>query len=53
LVSRLTEQLSDPATYAKGGENVAQLQRDLDAAKRDTERLMQRWEELESKRSES
>jgi ATP-binding cassette subfamily F protein uup len=53
LVARLTEQLSDPATYAKGGENVAQLQRNLDSAKRDTEQLMQRWEELESKRSES
>jgi ATP-binding cassette subfamily F protein uup len=51
-VTQLTGQLSDPATYAGGGENVAQLQRDLESAKRDAEKLMQRWEELETKRSE-
>ena len=46
------QQLSDPATYASGGVNVTQLQRDLEAAKPAVERLMQRWEQLESKRSE-
>ena len=51
-VKELMQQLSDPATYASGGVNVTQLQRDLEAAKPAVERLMQRWEQLESKRSE-
>jgi ATP-binding cassette subfamily F protein uup len=51
-VKELMQQLSDPATYASGGANVTQLQRDLEVAKPAVERLMQRWEELESKRSE-
>ena len=48
-VTRLTERLSDPATYAGGGTAIAELQRDLENAKREVERLMQRWEELETK----
>lgn len=50
-VNELMQQLSDPGTYASGGPNVTQLQRDLEAAKPAVERLMHRWEELESKRS--
>jgi ABC transport system ATP-binding/permease protein len=51
-VNELMQQLSDPTTYASGGTNVTQLQRDLEAAKPAVERLMKRWEELESKRNE-
>jgi len=52
-VAELTRQLSDPKTYASQGAAVAQLQRDLDTAKLEVERLMQRWEVLETKRSEA
>jgi len=50
-VSSLTERLSDPATYADGGKEVGALQVALEKAKAETERLMLRWEELESKRA--
>jgi ATP-binding cassette subfamily F protein uup len=52
-VAKLMQELSDPSTYATRGAAVAQLQRDLDAAKVEVEHLMQRWEVLESKRSEA
>jgi ATP-binding cassette subfamily F protein uup len=50
-VSSLTEQLSAPGTYENGAD-VRPLTDALEAAKADVERLMQRWEELELKRSE-
>jgi len=48
--SKLTERLSDPATYAVGGKDVGMLQIALEKAKAETEHLMARWEELENKR---
>jgi hypothetical protein len=42
--------LGDPSTYAGGG-SVVTVQRELDAARADAERLTARWEELEVKRS--
>jgi ATP-binding cassette subfamily F protein uup len=49
-VSALTTKLGDPATYA-GGSDVAALNRELEAARAEAERLTARWEELETKRS--
>jgi ATP-binding cassette subfamily F protein uup len=49
-VSAITAKLGDPATYA-GGTDVAALNRDLEAARAEAERLTARWEELETKRS--
>ncbi|MGA8892784.1 MAG: ABC-F family ATP-binding cassette domain-containing protein [Anaeromyxobacteraceae bacterium] len=40
--------LSDPATYQRGGEGVAALRAELEAAAAETERLYARWQELES-----
>ena len=53
LVSSLMGKLGDPSTYAGGGggEEIAKLQRELDAARAAAERLTARWEELEVKRS--
>ena len=50
LVSSLQGKLGDPATYAGGG-SVVTVQRELDAARAEAERLTARWEELEVKRS--
>ena len=52
-VAQITQQLADPATYADGGNAVSELQRTLDAAKCEAEQLIQRWETLETKRSEA
>jgi ABC transport system ATP-binding/permease protein len=49
-VAALTAKLGDPATYAAGGD-VQALNRQLQAARDQAERLTARWEELESKRS--
>jgi hypothetical protein len=43
--------LGDPTTYAGGGGDVVKLQRELDHARAEAERLTARWEELEVKRS--
>jgi hypothetical protein len=43
--------LGDPSTYTAGGSEVVSLQRELEAAKADAQRLTARWEELEVKRS--
>jgi len=51
VVLTLNARLSDPATYAAGGKEVIELQAALDKAKADTERLMARWEVLETKRT--
>ncbi len=50
-VTMLEARLSDPATYAQGGKDVVELQGALREAKAETERLMARWEALESKRA--
>jgi ABC transport system ATP-binding/permease protein len=51
LVSSLMGKLGDPSTYAGGGNEAASVQRELEAAKADAQRLTARWEELEVKRS--
>ena len=48
-VAATTARLSDPATYTRGGTEVAELRRELDTAKSQVERLTARWEELENK----
>jgi len=50
-VFALQARLSNPATYADGGKEVSALQAALEAEKAEVERLMARWEALESKRS--
>jgi ATP-binding cassette subfamily F protein uup len=50
-VFALQARLSNPATYADGGKEVSALQAALEAEKAEVERLMARWEELESKRA--
>ena len=49
-VAALSERLGDPSTYAGGVTDVSQITRDLEAAKHELEALMQRWEELETKK---
>jgi ATP-binding cassette subfamily F protein uup len=51
LVSSLMGKLGDPSTYAGGGSDVVSVQRELDHARAEADRLTQRWEELEVKRS--
>jgi ATP-binding cassette subfamily F protein uup len=48
-IATLATTLADPKTYAGGGGDAAQLSAKLDVAREEVERLMQRWEELESK----
>ncbi len=52
-VSELNQQLSNPATYAGGGQEVARVTALLDAAKSQAEKLTLRWEELELKQEEA
>jgi ATP-binding cassette subfamily F protein uup len=49
-VLALTAKLGDPGTYASGAD-VQALNRDLQAARDEAQRLTARWEELEIKRS--
>jgi len=49
-ISGLNGQLGDPATYSSGAD-VTALNRDLEAARAEADRLTARWEELEVKRS--
>ena len=46
-VAQLEAQLSDPATYAGGGEEIGTLARELEQARQAVDDLMKRWEELE------
>jgi len=46
----LESRLADPSVYAAGGDAVKTMLRDLDAAKAEVERLIARWEDLESRR---
>jgi ATP-binding cassette subfamily F protein uup len=48
-VAALTSSLGDPSTYA-GGVDVVALNRILQSAREEAERLTARWEELETKR---
>jgi ATP-binding cassette subfamily F protein uup len=50
-VAELTEKLADPATYTGGREAIADVKKQLDAAKAALEGKMARWEELELKKS--
>lgn len=52
-VSELNEQLSNPATYAAGGQEITRITGLLDAAKAEAEKLTLRWEELELKQEEA
>ncbi len=49
-VADLTEQLSDPALYATRGEEVASLVAAQEEARVEVERLLARWEALETKK---
>jgi ATP-binding cassette subfamily F protein uup len=49
-VARIEARLSDPATYEAGTDLGRTLTDDLPKARAEVERLMARWEELESKR---
>jgi ATP-binding cassette subfamily F protein uup len=51
LVGELTARLGDPATYANGASDVPTLNRQLDEARAEAERLTLRWEELETRRA--
>ncbi|HET9952864.1 MAG TPA: ABC-F family ATP-binding cassette domain-containing protein [Polyangiaceae bacterium] len=51
LVTELTHQLSDPAAHSGGGSRAAEILKQLDATKLEVERLMARWEELETRKS--
>jgi len=52
-VNELNEQLSNPATYAGGGQEVSRVTALLEAAKAEAERLTLRWEELALKQEEA
>jgi len=49
-VVELTEVLGDPASYADSGTDIQQTTANLDAARVEVDRLMARWEELETKK---
>ncbi len=49
-VVELTRLLGDPSSYAGGGADIQKIAVDLDAARGEVERLMGRWEELETKK---
>ncbi len=50
-VAGLTAKLGDPSIYAGGNAEVAAVNRELEAARAESERLTARWEELETKRA--
>jgi ABC transport system ATP-binding/permease protein len=49
-IRELMSKLSNPATYAAGGHAVPEINDALAASKAELDRLMQRWEELETKK---
>ena len=51
--STLEQKLSDPDTYKREGDAVAELQRAFDGARAEIERLTERWEVLEFRKTES
>jgi len=48
-VATLEARLADPATYRDGGREVATLDAELRVARAEAARLLERWEELETK----
>jgi ATP-binding cassette subfamily F protein uup len=50
LAATLAAKLGDPATYASGAD-IPALNRELEAARAEAERLTARWEELETKKN--
>ncbi len=50
-VAALEQRLSDPATYATGGREAADLAAQLEQAKLEVDRRIERWEELETKKA--
>ncbi|HEY1696070.1 MAG TPA: ABC-F family ATP-binding cassette domain-containing protein [Polyangiaceae bacterium] len=50
-VTEVEGKLADPELYAKRGSEVASLQAELAAAKREAAKLVARWEELEQKKA--
>jgi ATP-binding cassette subfamily F protein uup len=51
-LAEVTEQLSDPALYATRGEEVAALVAAQEAGRAEVERLLARWEALETRKAE-
>ena len=51
-VADLEGQLADPALYLTGGGQAGPLAAELEAAKKELEKRVARWEELETKRAE-
>jgi ATP-binding cassette subfamily F protein uup len=49
----LEKRLSDPETYKRDGDAVAELQAAFDEAREEVETLTARWEELESRKAEA
>jgi ATP-binding cassette subfamily F protein uup len=49
-IAEHTRALSDPGTYAAGGQDVRAVSAALEAARAELELAMQRWEELETKK---
>jgi len=49
VVADLQARLADPETYQRPREEVATIQRDLEAAESEAARLTERWEELEAR----
>lgn len=52
-VAEIETRLADPTTYAAGADEARALSRELDAARAALTSLMDRWEELESKREKT
>jgi ATP-binding cassette subfamily F protein uup len=50
-VAAVEAKLADPALYATRGQEVAPLQRELEAARAEAARLVARWEALEAKKA--
>ncbi len=50
-VARHEATLGDPASYEGGGGAIAQIRRDLDAARARVDRLTARWEDLEERKA--
>ena len=51
--STFGQKLSDPDTYKREGDAVAELQRAFDEARAEVGKLTERWEELEFRKAES
>ena len=52
-VARLEETLADPALYRDRPDDVPALLTELETARTEAQRLVDRWEELETKREEA